>query len=111
MAFSIKAYRNTSTKLVLVDPLTKDPILDPDTQESVTVEIVGAESTEFDDAKLSVQLKSLELMKAHKKISAEHHKELTYELVASYVVGWNDTFADYFKEELGTSAAFSKENA
>jgi len=110
MAFSIKNYRNTSYKLTIVDPVTKEALIDPDTNTPAVLDIVGIESAEFEDVKNEVQLKTLEIMKAHKKLSPEQHKQLTFELVAAYVTGWNETAEKLFKEELG-DGKYSKASA
>jgi hypothetical protein len=105
MSFSIKNFRNTSAKLVILDPVTVKPLIDPETNESVILEVVGQESKEFADAKLEAELKTIELMKSNKKLSPAEHRQLAFAMFAAFVVGWNETATKFIGEEFSKEAA------
>lgn len=110
MSFSVKNLRNISSKLGLTDPVTKEPIVNPETNLAVELELVNADSKVFDDAQLTMQLKTIELMKLNKKLETSEHRTLSFELFASLVIGWSDTATEYFREELGDNSSYSQEN-
>ena len=111
MGFSIKNYRNTSTKLRVLDPISLEALQDPESNTYVELTIAGMQSREFADAKLQMELKTLELLKDKDQLEPSERRKLAFEMFAVVVVGWNDAAAKFFAEELGNDGKFSNENA
>jgi hypothetical protein len=111
MSFSVKNLRNRPVQVALRDPITLQVITDPDTNTAVELQIAGPDSKSFATAVQTCQFKVANEMKgktATDSLDPEIHNQLTFELFASLVTGWNETAGNYFKEELEGDPTFTK---
>lgn len=97
---SLKNLRNQSAFMTLVNPHTKEPIVN-EANTAAQIEVVGMESAEFNDWMLK--------QTAEKKAVAID--ALRYEALCTVVVGWNDVFAEIAKELFDGDGTYTPEKA
>jgi len=98
--------------MVLNHPVTNKPIKNPETKKSVSFSIVNQDSKTFNDAQSAAQAKLQTIYEETKEVpSADKIREVTYEMMASLVIGWTEDMAAFLKDELGDNCAYSSENA
>jgi hypothetical protein len=111
MSFSIKNLRNRPVKVALRNPVSLLPIIDPDSNTAVELEITGTDSKVFAEAMQVCRIKVGEAMKAANTLDPSVHSQLTFELFASLVVGWNETAANFIKDEFDGDGSYTPEKA
>ncbi len=106
---SLKQFARKPIKLAVLNPDTKEPLLS-ETQEQVILDVVNIENRQYADIMLELQGNIQAAVKGNTVPLADQIR-IIHDTYGVYVVGWNKATEEFFAEDLGDSAVYSKENA